>query len=66
VPALLSLFADFANAMFQPFSIFAMGGCHPIAHFVLSVRKALAMLPAFAILLPLVSALFRRRLANPR
>ena len=65
-PTVLSLFVDFANAMFEPFSIFAIGGCHPIAYFVFSVRKALAMLPVFAILLPLVSALFRRRLANSR
>jgi predicted RecB family nuclease len=35
---------DFANAMLQPFSIFAIGGFHPTAHFVFSVRKALAML----------------------
>src|SRR5277367_2327033 len=66
VPATLSLFVDFANAIFQPFSIFAMGGCHPIAHFVFSVRKTLAMLSVFAILLPLVSALLRRRLDNSR
>ena len=61
---MLSLFMDFPNAMLQPFSIFAIGGFHPTAHFVFSVRKALAMVPAFAILLALVSALFRRRLAN--
>src|ERR1700725_11505 len=35
-PTVLSLFVDFANAMFEPFSIFAIGGCHPIAHFVFS------------------------------
>jgi hypothetical protein len=52
--------------MFQPFSLFAVGGFHPIADFVFSVPKALAMLPAFAILTTLVSALFRRRLPNPR
>ena len=57
---------DFANAMLQPFSIFAIGGFHPTAHFGFSVPKALAMLLAFAILAPLVSALFRRRLANSR
>jgi hypothetical protein len=65
-PAAVSLFVDLANAIFQPFSIFAMCSCHPIAHFVFSIRKALAMLPVFAILLPLVLALFRRRLANAR
>jgi hypothetical protein len=52
--------------MFQPFSLFAVGGFHPIAHFAFSVPKALAMLPAFAILTILISALFRRQLANSR
>jgi hypothetical protein len=66
VPAALSLFVDFENAMFQPFSLFAVGGFHPIAHFVFSVPKALTMLAAFAILAASVSALFRRRLANSR
>jgi hypothetical protein len=63
---LLSLFVDFANAMFQPLSLFAISASHLITHFVFSVRKALAMLPAFAILAHLVSALFRRRLASSR
>ena len=62
---MLSLFVDFANAMFEPFSIFAIGGCHPIAHFVFFVRKALAMFPAFPIVSAMVSALFRGLLANP-
>jgi hypothetical protein len=52
--------------MFQPFALFTIGGFHPTAHFGFSVPKALAMLLAFAILAPLVSALFRRRLANSR
>ena len=63
-PTVLSLFVDFANAMFEPFSIFAIGGCHPIAHFVFSVRKALAMFPAFPIVSAMVSALFRGLLAK--
>jgi hypothetical protein len=62
----LSLVVDFANAMFQSFSLLAISGLQPIAHFVFSVPKALAMLPAFAVLSPLVSALYRRRLTNSR
>jgi hypothetical protein len=63
---MFSLFVDFADAMLQPFALFAVGGLHPIAHFVFSVSKALAVLPAFAIPSPLVTALFRRWLANSR
>jgi hypothetical protein len=61
---MFSLFVDFADAMFQPFALFAVGGLHPIAHFVFSVSKALTVLPVFAILSPLVTAPFRRWLAN--
>ena len=63
---MFSLFVDFANAVLQPFALFAVGSLHPIPHFVFSVPKALAVLPAFAILSPLVTALFRRWLANSR
>jgi hypothetical protein len=63
---MFSLFLDFADAMFQPFALFAVGGLHPIAHFVFSVSKAFAVLPAFAIPSPLVTALFGRWLANSR
>jgi hypothetical protein len=64
--AAFSLFADFTNAIFQPFAFFAVGGLNPVPHFVFSVPKALAVLPAFAIVSPLVTALLWRWLANSR
>ena len=63
--AALALFMDLVNSMFQPFSVLPVCRLQPVAHFVFSVPKALAMLPAFPIVSALVSALFRRLLANP-
>jgi hypothetical protein len=60
----LALFMDLVNAMFQPFSVLPVCRLQPVAHFVFSVPKALAMLPAFPIVSALVSALFRRLLAK--
>ena len=65
-PAALALFMDLVNAMFQPFSVLPVCRLQPVAHFVFSVPKALAMLPAFPIVSALVSALFRRLLAKFR
>ena len=65
-PAALALFMDLVNAMFQPFSVLPVGGLQPVAHFVFSVPKALAMLPAFPIVSALVPTLFRGLLAISR
>ena len=63
-PAAIALFMDLVNAMFQPFSVLPVCRLQPVEHFVFSVPKALAMLPAFPIVSALVSALFRRLLAK--